>query len=88
MYPSDYGYATSGGSTSNRTSCLNSELYNWDSASDCYNNDWLYNSAIGNGQFLRSHTLYVLTLYSMSTTLAVSTTTMRTMLVWFVLQFI
>ncbi len=44
MYPSDYGYATSGGSTSNRTSCLNKELYNWDGASDCKNNDWLYNS--------------------------------------------
>ena len=48
MYPSDYGYATSGGSTSNRTSCLNKELYNWDSSSysDCKNNDWLYNSSI------------------------------------------
>ncbi len=48
MYPSDYGYATSGGSTSNRTSCLNKELYNWDdsSYSDCKNNDWLYNSSI------------------------------------------
>ena len=47
MYPSDYGYATSGGSTSNRTSCLAKELYNWDSSSysDCYNNDWLYNSS-------------------------------------------
>ena len=47
MYPSDYGYATSGGSTSNRTSCLNKELYNWDSSSysDCKNNDWLYNSS-------------------------------------------
>ena len=48
MYPSDYGYATSGGSTSNRTSCLNKELYSWDgddsSYSDCTNNDWLYNS--------------------------------------------
>ena len=46
MYPSDYGYATSGGSTSNRTSCLNKELYSWDSSSysDCKNNDWLYNS--------------------------------------------
>ena len=33
MYPSDYGYATSGGSTSNRTSCLNKELYNWYSSS-------------------------------------------------------
>ena len=45
MYPSDYGYATSGGSTSTRTSCLNKELYNWASASDCKNNDWLYNSS-------------------------------------------
>ena len=48
MYPSDYGYATSGGSTTNRTSCLAKELYNWrESAgySDCYNNDWLYDSS-------------------------------------------
>ena len=45
MYPSDYGYATSGGITSNRTSCLDKELYNWTEASDCYNNDWLYNSS-------------------------------------------
>ena len=42
MYPSDYGYATSGGSTTDRASCLAKELYNWDSVSDCYNNDWLY----------------------------------------------
>ena len=44
MYPSDYGYATSGGSTTNRASCLSTELYNWDSSSysDCRNNDWLY----------------------------------------------
>ncbi len=47
MYPSDYGYATSGGSDSNRTSCLNKELYEWDdsSYSDCKNNDWLYKSS-------------------------------------------
>ena len=44
MYPSDYGYATSGGSTSNRTSCLAKELYNWNGASDCKNNDWLLDS--------------------------------------------
>ena len=46
IYPSDYGYATSGGSTSTRTSCLNKELYNWDSSSysDCKNNDWLLDS--------------------------------------------
>ena len=46
MYPSDYGYATSGGSTTNRGTCLNNAIYNWDSSSvsDCKNNDWLYNS--------------------------------------------
>ena len=46
MYPSDYGYATSGGSTTNREACLAKELYNWDSYSDCKNNDWLFNSTI------------------------------------------
>ena len=32
----------------NRASCLAKELYNWNgaSASDCYNNDWLYDSSI------------------------------------------
>ncbi len=47
MYPSDYGYATSGGSTTNREACLAKELYNWDSSSfsDCKNNDWLYDSS-------------------------------------------
>ena len=47
MYPSDYGYATSGGSTTDRAACLNEELYNWqiESVSDCKNNDWLYNSS-------------------------------------------
>ena len=47
MYPSDYGYATAGGTTTNRASCLAKELYNWygDDASDCYNNDYLFKSA-------------------------------------------
>ena len=47
MYPSDYGYATSGGTTTNRASCLAKEMYNWDSSSvsDCKNNDWMYNSS-------------------------------------------
>ena len=44
MYPSDYGYATSGNSTTDRATCLSKELYNWDSASDCYSNDYLYKS--------------------------------------------
>ena len=47
MYPSDYGYATSGGTTTNRASCLAKELYNWESSSysDCKNNDYLYDSS-------------------------------------------
>ena len=46
MYLSDYGYATSGGSATNRAKCLNTDLYSWEgsSVSDCKNNDWLYNS--------------------------------------------
>ena len=48
MYPSDYGYATSGGTTTNRASCLAKEMFNWDSSSysDCKNNDYLYNSSV------------------------------------------
>ena len=48
MYPSDYGYATSGGTTTNRASCLAEEMYSWgdSSVSDCKNNDWMYKSSI------------------------------------------
>ena len=44
MYLSDYGYATSGGTTTNREACLSKELFNWDesSYSDCKNNDWIF----------------------------------------------
>ncbi len=42
MYPSDYGYATSGGSSIDRETCLNTELSNWNDYDDCVNNDWLY----------------------------------------------
>ena len=44
MYPSDYGYSTSGGTTTNRTACLNTSMYSWDnsSVSDCKNNSWIY----------------------------------------------
>ena len=47
MYPSDYGYATSGGSTTDRATCLAKELYNWNGSgvSDCKNNDYLFKSA-------------------------------------------
>ena len=51
IYPSDYGYATSGGTTTNRSACIgtlstngnNSSGETWknSSYSDCYTNDWL-----------------------------------------------
>ena len=46
MYPSDYGYATVGGSTTSKANCRAKELFNWkdESYSDCKNNDWVYNS--------------------------------------------
>ena len=34
MYPSDYGYATSGGSTTDRAACLAKEMYNWDGSDE------------------------------------------------------
>ena len=45
LYPSDYGYATSGGDTTDKNNCLNEDLSNWEDFSDCYNNDWLFNSS-------------------------------------------
>ena len=43
IYASDYGYATSGGSTTDRTTCLNANVYLWDSdkLSDCKNENYL-----------------------------------------------
>ena len=42
-YPSDYGYATSGGSATDRDRCFHEYLYHWDNSSilDCKNNNWL-----------------------------------------------
>ena len=51
MYPSDYGYATSGGSTSNRTSCLGKELSSY---SDCMKNDWLLDTNTNDWQWTLS----------------------------------
>ena len=42
MYPSDYGYATSGGGNTNRQICLSSNLYYWQNYNDCFSNNWLY----------------------------------------------
>lgn len=44
MYPSDYGYATSGGSIISKATCLTTELNNWNLYSDCYYNNWLFDT--------------------------------------------
>lgn len=59
MYPSDYGYATDGGTTTNKSSCRSKELYNWDGSpfSYCKNNDWLFTSQssfVNSGEWLLS----------------------------------
>ncbi len=48
MYPSDYGYATSGGTSITRETCLSKELYNWDDSlyNECKNNNWLYKNSV------------------------------------------
>lgn len=46
MYPSDYAFATSGGSTNSRKSCLKDNiLYLWSRTVDCRNNNWLSTSS-------------------------------------------
>jgi hypothetical protein len=45
MYPSDYGYATNGGTTYNRTACLETYWANWQSGSyqtDCAGRNYLW----------------------------------------------
>ena len=46
IYPSDYGFATSGGTTTNRATCLTTSMFNWNGTkvSDCKNNDWILSS--------------------------------------------
>ncbi len=63
MYPSDYGYATSGGEETRRDICLTKNLYNWgknyvssdgSENPDCRNNDWLWDSSRGQSEWLIS----------------------------------
>ena len=42
MYPSDYGYATIGGATTNRANCTSTSIYDYQE--DCKNNNWLFTS--------------------------------------------
>ncbi len=43
IYPSDYGFATSGGSKGTRAECIAKYVYNWneEATSDCAQNNWL-----------------------------------------------
>ena len=65
IYPSDYGYATSGNSSTTRATCLAKELYHWNETSVCYQNDWLFKS---NNMWSLSHysplSEYVFLVYS------------------------
>ena len=54
MYPSDYGYATSGGTNTNRESCLSTSLYHWNSEdlNNCKENDWLFRSEVNQWAYM------------------------------------
>ena len=46
MYPSDYGFSTSGNETTTRESCLEKGMFYW-SSDDCALNSWIYNEKNG-----------------------------------------
>ena len=83
MYPSDYGYATSGGTTKDRAACLAKEFYNnWRNLSDCSGNDYLFDT--NRGQWtLASHSanahdvFYVVTVGSVDRSTAYGTCAVR-----------
>ena len=66
IYPSDYGYATSGDATTNREICLATELNNWVAfdVRGCLDNDWLFNNS--NDQWLLTPFLNDIDVYSLS----------------------
>ena len=46
IYPSDYGYATSGNSSTTRVTCLAMKLNDWNEVRNCYKNNWLFTSGL------------------------------------------
>ncbi len=64
MYPSDYGYATSGGDTTSRNGCLvNLTLSDWGNFSDCKDNNWLFRNNLRWTLMHNSITTYVYVYY-------------------------
>lgn len=59
MYPSDYGYATSGGVSASRVSCLNKALTTWNDSEnvDCRTNNYLFKSEYGQWTLTTSSSL-------------------------------
>ncbi len=48
IYPSDYGYATSGGENKTRNDCMKQDIYHWinQGFEECYRKNWLYHQDI------------------------------------------
>ena len=75
MYPSDYFYSTSGGTITNKTTCLDTrvDLWNGDEVTDCKNNSWVFD--LNDWQwtlFVRNTTSYSNSVFSIDETGALS----------------
>ena len=53
MYPSDYGYATSGGSTYDRAACMSKEMISWNE--ELYQGDCAFNSYLFGDRWVLTH---------------------------------
>ena len=42
LYPSDYGYATSSGSSTYKSTCLNTVITEWANVPECIENNWIH----------------------------------------------
>ena len=79
IYPSDYGYATSGGITQTRNGCLVKALYQWNTAGyeGCADNDYIYsgiNTRLLTNQSSNTYNVFMINNKSMVYNGSVSTT--------------
>ena len=61
LYVSDYGYATAGGSTTSRATCLGKNINNWSTTTNydqCYKNNWIQNEDIESIWTMVAHNEY------------------------------
>lgn len=45
IYPSDYGYGSSGGVNQSRETCFTTNMFDWKNYTDCYNTNWLHKTS-------------------------------------------